>query len=120
MPGLSGLQSKAMMYAITATGKSLDSLLDRRFGRCNYLISFNKENGSIEIIQNPFREEEENAGPELVEFLHKKKVQKVVSGSFGLRVKELMDVHRIQMIIPGEDVSIQSIINMLEGYRKDE
>lgn len=103
-----------MKYAITATGKSLDALLDRRFGRCNYLITFNSESGDIEMMQNPFRLDDENAGPELVEFLRAKEVRKIISGSFGLRVKEAMDVHRMQMIIPSDDLSVQSIISKLE------
>ena len=41
-----------MKIAISATGQHKESLLDRRFGRCNYFQIFNTETGDYKVISN--------------------------------------------------------------------
>ncbi len=105
-----------MKFAITSSGKSLDSRIDSHFGRCEYIVIYDPETGGWEFIPNPYKEMDEGVGPLLVEMLYGKGIQKIVSGSFGIKIKDLMDSYHIQMIIPNSDnITVASIIKMIES-----
>lgn len=107
-----------MKYAVTSAGKTIDAGIDSRFGRCAYIVTYETETRTLEVFPNPFRENEEEAGPALIGLLSEKGVQKVVSHSFGIKIKELMDSKQIQMIIPhNKDMTVASMINLLERRR---
>ncbi|MFH1121799.1 MAG: NifB/NifX family molybdenum-iron cluster-binding protein [Bacteroidota bacterium] len=103
-----------MKIAIASNGNSLESTLDKSFGRCAYFIIFDSENGALEFIPNPNKNMEENAGPASVQLVASKSVTKIVSFEFGLKIKPLLDSLKIQMIIlkePGKQ--IRDIIDLL-------
>jgi predicted Fe-Mo cluster-binding NifX family protein len=103
-----------MKSAITSSGNSLDSTLDQRFGRCNYFVIYDSETQGIEFIPNPNKDAEDGAGLASVQLLASRNVQKIVSGEFGLKIKDLLDSLKIQLILlkePGK--TIQEIITLL-------
>jgi predicted Fe-Mo cluster-binding NifX family protein len=104
-----------MKYAITSTGDSVDALLDQRFGRCAWLVIYDAESRAKEFIPNPYREEETEVGPRVVELVDDRGVKRIISGSFGIRIKSLLDSKKIQMIIPGEEaVTVETLIQMID------
>ncbi len=104
-----------MKYAVTSIGKSFESAIDRRFGRCAYIVTFETETKTIVSFPNPYKDKDEDVGPALVGLLHEKGVQKVISGSFGIRIKDLMDSKHIQMIIPKDgNLTVASVIDLIE------
>jgi len=103
-----------MRVAITSSGNSLDSSIDRRFGRCAFFVIYDTESKSVEFIPNPNKEVEQGAGPASVQIIASRNVNKVVSGEFGMKIKPLLDKLNIQMIaLDKADKSIQDIIEML-------
>lgn len=103
-----------MRVAITSTGHSLESDLDRRFARCNYFVIFDSTSGSVEFIPNPNKNLEENAGPASVELLTSRKTDKIISGEFGTKIKTMLDSLKIQLIIlPDNKRNIGQIIELL-------
>lgn len=103
-----------MKVAITSKGNSLESKLDMSFGRCEYFVVYDPESGSTEFIPNPNKDAEEGAGTSSVTLLQSRKVKKIVSGEFGMRVKPLFDSLRIQMIVFRKpEVRIQEILDLL-------
>lgn len=107
-----------MKIAITSTGNSPDSFLDHRFGRCEYFIIYDNENGAMEIIPNPNKDREEFAGPSSVQLVASRNVNKIISGEFGIKIKSQLDSLKIQMIILKEHkIKISEIIEML-NYKK--
>jgi predicted Fe-Mo cluster-binding NifX family protein len=103
-----------MRVAITSTGNSLESDLDRRFARCNYFVIFDNQSGSVEFIPNPNKNLEENAGPASVELLVSRKTDKIISGEFGTKIKAMLDSLKIQLIIlPDTKRNIGQIIELL-------
>lgn len=103
-----------MKIAIASNGNTLESTLDRSFGRCACFVIFDTENKAMEFIPNPNKDMEENAGPASVQLVASKSVTKIVSFEFGLKIKPLLDSLKIQMIIlkePGKQV--RDIIEML-------
>lgn len=105
-----------MKIAISSTGNSLDSKIDRRFGRCNYFVIYDIDTKSIEFIPNPNKEVDEGAGPASVKIVAEKNAKKIVSGEFGIKIKPMLDGLNIQMIaISDKEKSVEDIINMLDG-----
>ncbi|HNY44765.1 MAG: NifB/NifX family molybdenum-iron cluster-binding protein [Bacteroidota bacterium] len=103
-----------MKIAITSTGTTLGSTIDPRFGRAAYFVIYDIENKSFEICPNPNKEATEGAGPASVQFVAEKGVEKIVSGEFGVKVKDLLDSLKIQMIaIKDHSKTVQEIIDML-------
>ncbi|MEA5005577.1 MAG: NifB/NifX family molybdenum-iron cluster-binding protein [Rikenellaceae bacterium] len=103
-----------MRVAITATGNSLESKVDSRFGRCSYFVFYDTESESVEFLPNANRESVEGAGPASVQTVASKGAQKVVSGEFGAKVKAIFDQLQIQLImIPDSNRTVAQIIEML-------
>jgi len=103
-----------MRVAITATGNSLESKVDSRFGRCSYFVFYDTESESVEFLPNANRESVEGAGPASAQTVASKGVQKVVSGEFGAKVKAIFDQLQIQLImVPDSNRTVAQIIEML-------
>lgn len=103
-----------MKIAITSTGNSNDSLLDQRFGRCAYFVIYDTETKSTEYIPNPNKDKQEGVGPAAVQLVSSRKVQKIISGEFGIKIKEQLDSLKIQMIIyKDSNVKISKLIEMI-------
>ncbi len=103
-----------MKVAITSTGNSLTSLLDQRFGRCAYFVIYDTDSKSIEFFPNPNKNTQEGAGPASVQFIATRKISKVVSGEFGIKIKPLMENLQIQMIsLKDQNKTVGEIIEML-------
>jgi len=110
-----------MKTAITATGNSLESTIDQRFGRCAYFVVYESENRSIEFIPNPNKDTEDGAGPLSVKVLASRNVRKIVSGEFGMKIKPLLDSLKTQMIvIQDPEKKIKEIIEMLNHKKSGE
>ncbi len=103
-----------MKVAITSTGNSVESKIDKRFGRCSYFVIYDTNDKGIEFLPNPNKEAQEGAGPASVQLVASKNVQKIISGEFGIKIKSLLDSLKIQMIMIKEpEKTIQEIIDML-------
>ena len=105
-----------MKVAITSNGNSLESKLDQRFGRCGYFIIYDTETKGIEFLPNPNKDAQEGAGPASALLVSLGKVQKIISGEFGIKIKSLLDSLKIQMIVLKQpEKSIREIIEMLNN-----
>jgi len=103
-----------MKVAITSTGNSPESLLDSRFGRCSYFVVYDSISHSIEFIPNPYKENVEGAGLASVQLISSRKVEKVVSGEFGAKVKSIFDSLQIQLVVLKDpEKKISQIIELL-------
>lgn len=104
-----------MKVAITSSGNTLDSVLDQRFGRCAFFVVYDTESKATEFIPNSNKDADEGAGPASVQLIASRKVQKIISGEFGFKIKPLLDSLKIQMIIIKEpQKKISEIIAMLK------
>lgn len=109
-----------MRIAITSTGNSHDSKIDRRFGRCSYFVIFDTESESTEFIPNPNKENNEGAGPASVQLIAQKGVKKVVSGEFGAKVKAIFDQLQVQLIALDEnEKTVSEILDLIKKSEKE-
>ena len=103
-----------MKVAITSTGNTLESYMDMSFGRCAYFVIYNTDSQAIEFVPNPNKDAEEGAGTASVQLMASRRVHKIVSGEFGIKIKPLLDSLRIQMIVLKDPkIKVQKIIEML-------
>jgi predicted Fe-Mo cluster-binding NifX family protein len=105
-----------MKVAITSKENNLESKMDERFGRCSYFLIYDTETKGIEFLPNPNKDAQEGAGPASVQLVASRKVQKIISGEFGMKIKSLLDSLKIQMIvIKNPEKRIGEIIEMLNN-----
>jgi len=72
-----------MKIAITATGNSLDSMIDERFGRCAWFIIVETDDLSFEAIRNENIDLPNGAGIKAAGFIASKGVRAVLTGRCG-------------------------------------
>jgi len=90
---------------------------------------YDTETGKTDFIVNPAKEATEGAGPAAVQFIGSKKVEKVISGEFGLKIKSLLESLNIEMqrehdktiaeIIQEIEKTIMKCQNLMEQGRRD-
>lgn len=102
-----------MKVAITSKGNTIDSVLDSRFGRCEYFAIHDTETKETEFVKNPNKDLSNGAGPAAVQFISTYKVKKAVASEFGFKIKSLMDELKIQMIVIKEEKTVKEIVDML-------
>jgi predicted Fe-Mo cluster-binding NifX family protein len=72
-----------MKLAISSSGKTLESNVDPRFGRCPYFIIYDIESGDLEAIENQSRQAMGGAGIQAAQRIADKKVEAAVTGNVG-------------------------------------
>ncbi len=104
-----------MNIVITAQSDSTDSLFDQRFGRAEFFCLYNSESKTTEFISNAHIKDTNGAGTKAAELMAEKGVEKVISGDFGPKAKEILDKLNIQMVIvPDEEQTVASIIEKIK------
>jgi predicted Fe-Mo cluster-binding NifX family protein len=103
---------------ITATGNNLDSSFDKRFGRAACYCIYDNITGESKFYDNEARDANHGAGIRAAEKMIEFKAEKIISGNFGPKAKDLLNKFNIQMvIIQDDDLRIQDIIDKLnQGY----
>ncbi|MFA8299310.1 MAG: NifB/NifX family molybdenum-iron cluster-binding protein [Hyphomicrobiales bacterium] len=103
-----------MKILITSTGNSVDSVFDLRFGRAEWYCIYDVENASTEFFNNESKNQQEGAGIKAAEQAAVFSVEKVISGDFGPKAKDLLNKFSIQMVVLQEQgITIKEIINKL-------
>ena len=72
-----------MKICITSEGKTLDSKVDQRFGRCRYFLLIDTATSEIELIENIHIQFASGAGVQSGQFLASKGVEAVITGNVG-------------------------------------
>lgn len=104
-----------MKVAVTSSGNTLDSLIDRRFGRCAFFAVFDTGDRSVEFVENSAKDAPEGAGPAAVAIVAEHGVEQVVSGEFGFKIKTLLQDLNIRMVIMKEEKTIGELVAMMKG-----
>ena len=104
-----------MKTVITASGNSISSQFDRRFGRAVWFCLYDEETKTVEFHLNDHSNANNGAGTKAAEKIVELKATKVISGDFGPKAKDLLDKFNIQMVVLVEDdITVENIIQKLK------
>ena len=88
-----------MKTVITSSGNTIHSNFDRRFGRAAWFCLYDEESGQTEFIENDNKDAQGGAGTRTTEKMVELNVNKIISGDFGPKAKDLLNKLNIQMVI---------------------
>lgn len=104
-----------MKTVITSQGNSASAKFDPRFGRAGWFCIIDHESGKSTFVKNEQAEATGGAGVKVAEKMVEMGAEKVISGDFGPKAKELLDKFNIQMVIIDDDhQSIKEVISTLK------
>ncbi|MGD2034030.1 MAG: NifB/NifX family molybdenum-iron cluster-binding protein [Bacteroidales bacterium] len=104
-----------MKTIITSEGNELTSKFDRRFGRAAWYCLYDQATGEKVFYENENINAGGGAGTKAAEKMIELDVQKVVSGDFGPKAKDLLEKFNIQMVILQDDnLMVQDIIDRMK------
>jgi predicted Fe-Mo cluster-binding NifX family protein len=103
-----------MKTVITAKENNTQSLFDLRFGRGAWFCVFDSETKNTSFVKNEFADAQGGAGTKAAEKMIELGVQKVISGDFGPKAKDLLTQFNVQMVILEDDEkTINDIIELI-------
>jgi len=103
-----------MKTLISSTGQRPDSRFDLRFGRAAWFCLLDEETGETSFHENLYKDASHGAGTKVVEKVVEWGAERVISGDFGPKAKELLERFNIQMVLLSDDSkTISDIINSM-------
>jgi predicted Fe-Mo cluster-binding NifX family protein len=103
-----------MKIAVSAGGPSLDSPIDPRFGRCQYLLIVDSESMDLEAVENPAVMAPGGAGIQAAELVASMGVGAVVTGNCGPNAYQVLSAAGIAVFV-GASGSVREAI---EAYKR--
>ncbi len=104
-----------MITVISSTGDQLQANFDLRFGRAAWFCIYDSEKETVDFKQNPHTEASNGAGTKVAELVAEWKADKVISGDFGPKAKDLLEKLAIQMVIlPDDQLRVEEIMEKLK------
>jgi predicted Fe-Mo cluster-binding NifX family protein len=105
-PAYAGWEGQTNQIAIASDGKTMNSSVSDRAGRCKCFLIFDKEGELAEVLENPHRNALFDAGPDVVDLLAAKGVTLLVARRVGERMIEALqdkEIIRIEFTGTVED-----------------
>jgi predicted Fe-Mo cluster-binding NifX family protein len=102
-----------MKIAISSSGKSLDSALDPRFGRCAWFLIIDPADLSYEVFDNQNAAQSSGAGIQAAQFLADKNVSAVITGHVGPNAVQTLSAAGIEIFAQQQG----TIREVVERYR---
>lgn len=103
-----------MKLCITSEGKTLDSKVDPRFGRCRYFVFFDTETRQFEAEENASAQFQGGAGIQSGQLVLSKGVRAVLTGNVGPNAHQVLSAAGIQ-VCTGVSGTLKEAV---ENYKK--
>jgi predicted Fe-Mo cluster-binding NifX family protein len=101
--------------AIASSGKTLDSSVDPRFGRCPYFLIVDSETGKFETIENTSGQAFRGAGISAAQMIANKKVGVVIAGNFGPNALNVLNASGIKIFVGLGKTAKEALVYYQEG-----
>jgi predicted Fe-Mo cluster-binding NifX family protein len=105
-----------MKVAVSAAGPSLDSPIDPRFGRCQYLLIVDSDSLDFEAVENPAVMAPGGAGIQAAELVGSMGVEAVITGNCGPNAYQVLSAAGIEVFVGASG----SVSQAMESYRRGE
>lgn len=107
-----------MKVAVTAQGKTMESNIDPRFGRCQYFVIVDTEAGAFETIENTALDSTGGAGIRAAQMLSERKVDALITGNVGPNAIRTLKAEGIKAYT-GASGTVQDAVNALKKGELD-
>ncbi|MEW5693253.1 MAG: NifB/NifX family molybdenum-iron cluster-binding protein [Candidatus Hydrogenedentota bacterium] len=107
-----------MKIVVTALGARLDSRIDPRFGRCQYLIIYDTETKTFESIANENVMAGGGAGIKTAQYVVDKGVVAVITGNVGPNAYRVLSQAGIKIAVNADGTVNDMINKFIEGSLK--
>ncbi len=97
-----------MIVCVPSRGKTVDSLMDDRFGRAAYFAFFDTNSNSVRFEENPHAGGSGGVGPKAVQYLVQNNVQILIAPRLGGNAEEALKASGISVVMQNPDVSVQA------------
>jgi predicted Fe-Mo cluster-binding NifX family protein len=104
---------KNMRVAIPASDRTIDSLVDERFGRCSFFCFYNTETKQVDFQENSLKDGSGGVGLQAAEFLANNGVSKIYVLELGPEAKNVLDKLKIETRIIKNGQTVREIIELL-------
>jgi predicted Fe-Mo cluster-binding NifX family protein len=105
-----------MKVAVSAAGRNLDSQIDPRFGRCQYLLIVDSESMRFEALENPAVMAPGGAGIQAAELVGKMGAKAVITGDCGPNAYQVLSAAGIDVFLGASGSAREAV----ERYRRGE
>lgn len=106
-----------MKIAFTSKGKDLNSIVDARFGRCEYILVLDDETNNIEIIENSDSSQEAHgAGPKTAQKLFNANIDVLITGNGpGGNAAKVLEHTNLEIYIGAAEKTISEALISYKG-----
>ncbi len=104
-----------MKIAVTATGASLESPLDPRFGRCEYLLVVETEDLTFEAMANPNGSRDSAAGIQTAQMVAEKGARIVLTGNCGPNAYQTLSAAGLTVVVGCSGTVREAVENFKAG-----
>lgn len=105
-----------MKIAVSAVGKTLDSQVDQRFGRCSYFLIVDSVTMSFDVMTNEAAGAMGGAGIQAAQAVANKSVKVVITGNVGPNAFQTLSASGME-IITGASGKVRDAV---ERYKRGE
>ncbi len=108
-----------MKLGISSMGKDINSILDERFGRCNYFIIYDTEDSSVKVIENKGKISGGGAGIAAAQQIIDEGVDVVITGNLGPNAFNLFTNSQIK-VYRCDSIKIELAIQLFKEGKLEE
>jgi predicted Fe-Mo cluster-binding NifX family protein len=105
-----------LKIAVTSGGKTLDSEVDPRFGRCRYFILFDLETREFDIVENENESAMGGAGPQAAQTISRVGADILITGNVGPNAFQALESAGMEIFIG----AFGKVFEMIEKYENGE
>lgn len=108
-----------MKIGVSSTGKEIVSILDPRFGRCNYFIIYDADNEAIKPIENKGQMSGGGAGIAAAQQIIDEGTDIIITGNLGPNAFNLFKTAGIKVYKCGE-IKVKAALELLKEGKLEE
>lgn len=108
-----------MKIAVSSTGKEINSMLDPRFGRCNYFVIYDTDDEKIKFIENKGQTSGGGAGIAAAQQIIDEQVNVAVTGNLGPNAFDIIKKSDIKVYNCG-NIKVKAAIELFKEGKLEE